>query len=78
VRLVHPFRERVVATVNAAPEFEVVAEGKCGSGAVRIARQECPDIMLLDVNMSDDGIDAARKITTLRPSVKTVMLTRCE
>jgi two-component system nitrate/nitrite response regulator NarL len=75
----HPiFREGVVATVNAAPEFEVVAEGKCGSDAVRIARQECPDIMLLDVNMSDDGIDAARKITTLRPSVKTVMLTSCD
>jgi two-component system nitrate/nitrite response regulator NarL len=75
----HPlFREGVVTTVNAAPEFEVVAEGKCGSDAVRIARQECPDIMLLDVNMSDDGIDAARKITTLRPSVKTVMLTSCD
>jgi two-component system, NarL family, nitrate/nitrite response regulator NarL len=72
----HPqFRDGVVATVNAAPEFEVVAEGKCGSDAVRIARQQCPDILLLDVNMSEGGIDAARKITTLSPSVKTVMLT---
>jgi len=33
---------------------------------------------LLDVNMSDGGIDAARKIKTLRPSVKTVMLTSCD
>jgi two-component system, NarL family, nitrate/nitrite response regulator NarL len=75
----HPlFREGVVATVNAAPEFEVVAQGKCGSDAVHIARQQCPDIMLLDVNMSDGGIDAARKIKTLRPSVKTVMLTSCD
>ena len=76
----HPlFREGVVATVNAAPEFEVVAQGKCGSDAVHIARQQCPDIMLLDVSMSNGGIEAACKITTeittLRPSVKTVMLT---
>jgi CheY-like chemotaxis protein len=47
---------------------------------VHIARQQCPDIMLLDANMSDGGIDTARKIKTLRPSVKTqgaeVRLTR--
>jgi chemotaxis response regulator CheB len=41
----------MVATVNAAPEFEVVAQGKCGSDAVRIAQRECSDIMLLDVSM---------------------------
>ncbi len=69
------FREGVVETVNAAPEFEVVAQGKCGSDAVRIAQQQFPDIMLLDVNMPDGGIVAARKIATLSPSVKTVMLT---
>lgn len=72
----HPlYRDGLVETVNAVPEFEVVAQGKCGGDAVRIARHHCPDIMLLDVNMSDSGIDAARQITTLSPSVKTVMLT---
>lgn len=75
----HPlFRDGVVATVNAEPEFQVVAQGGCGSDAVRIARHQSPDIMLLDVSMQDSGIDAAREISTISPSVKTVMLTACE
>jgi two-component system nitrate/nitrite response regulator NarL len=75
----HPlFRDGVVATVNAVPEFQVVAQGGCGSDAVRIARQQHPDIMLLDVNMPESGIDAAREISAISPSVRTVMLTSCE
>lgn len=75
----HPlFRNGVVATVNAVPEFQVVAQGACGSDAVRIARQQQPDIMLLDVNMPESGIDAAREILAISPSVKTVMLTACD
>lgn len=75
----HPlFRDGVVATVNAAPEFQVVAQGDCGSDAVRIARHQSPDIMLLDVCMPENGIDAARQISAMSPTVKTVMLTACE
>ena len=75
----HPlFRDGVVATVNGAPEFEVVAQGENGSDAVRIALHECPDIMLLDVCMPGNGIDAAREISAITPSVKTVVLTACE
>jgi two-component system nitrate/nitrite response regulator NarL len=75
----HPlFRDGVVATVNGAPEFEVIAQGESGSDAVRIARHQRPDIMLLDVNMPESGIDAAREISAITPSVKTVMLTGCE
>jgi two-component system nitrate/nitrite response regulator NarL len=75
----HPlFRDGVVATVNAVPEFQVVAQGECGGDAVRIARQHCPDIMLLDVNMPESGIDATREISAISPSVKTVMLTACD
>jgi DNA-binding NarL/FixJ family response regulator len=75
----HPlFRDGVVATVNAVPEFQVVAQGASGSDAVRIARQQHPDIILLDVNMPESGIDAVREISVISPSVKTVMLTACE
>ena len=75
----HPlFRDGVVAMVNAVPEFQVVAEGESGGDAVRIARQHRPDIMLLDVNMPESGIDAAREISAMTPSVKTVILTGCE
>src|ERR1700719_1508528 len=72
------FRDAVVAVVGASPEFEVIAQGACGSDAVSIARDECPDILLMDVKMSDCGIEAAREITAISPSVKTVMLTSCD
>jgi DNA-binding NarL/FixJ family response regulator len=75
----HPlFRDSVVATVSAAPEFEVIAEGQTGSDAVRIARNHCPDIILLDVCMPESGIDAAREISAISPSVKIVTLSACE
>lgn len=75
----HPlFRDGVVATVSAAPEFEVIAEGQNGSDAVRIARHQCPDIILLDVCMPENGIDAAREISATSPSVKIVTLSACD
>src|SRR5215468_8375189 len=70
-----PYRHGVVATVNDAVEFEVIAEGECGTDAVRIARDYHPDIMLLDENMPLSGINAAREISRTCPSVKTILLT---
>ena len=70
-----PYRNGVVSTVNDTIEFEVVAEGECGADAVRIARDYLPDIMLLDENMHVSGIKAAREISRICPSVKTILLT---
>jgi two-component system nitrate/nitrite response regulator NarL len=75
----HPlFRDGVVTTVNDTTEFEVVAQGECGSDAVHIAQQLLPDIILLDANMPVSGIEAAREISKRCPSVKTIMLTSLE
>jgi DNA-binding NarL/FixJ family response regulator len=70
-----PYRNGVVTTVNDTADFEVVAEGECGTDAVRIARDYHPDIMLLDENMPASGIKAAREISRTCPSVKTILLT---
>ena len=70
-----PYRNGVVTTVNDTLEFEVVAEGECGTDAVRIARDYLPDIMLLDENMPVNGVKAACEISRIYPSVKTILLT---
>lgn len=70
-----PYRNGVVTTVNDTIEFEVVAEGECGTDAVRIARDYLPDIMLLDENMPVNGVKAACEISRIYPSVKTILLT---
>jgi len=53
----------------------VVAEARNGVEAVELARQERPDVALLDLRMPElDGIEAARRIYAERP-LPIVMLT---
>lgn len=75
----HPlFREGVVHTLRNARVLEVVGEGGTADDAVRIAREELPDILLLDVSMPGGGIDAARSIAQVCPIIKMIMLTVSE
>lgn len=75
----HPlFREGVVHTLRSARVLEVVGEGGTADDAVRIARQELPDIVLLDVSMPGGGLEAARSIARVCPIVKTIVLTVSE
>jgi two-component system nitrate/nitrite response regulator NarL len=72
----HPMlRSGVTHTLKAEPDFEVVGEGGSASDALRIARDELPDIMLLDVSLPGGGIEAAQAIASACPVVKVVMLT---
>jgi two-component system nitrate/nitrite response regulator NarL len=72
----HPMlRAGVTHTLKAEPDFEVVGEGGTANDAIRIARDELPDIMLLDVSLPGGGIEAAQAIASACPVVKVVMLT---
>jgi response regulator NasT len=55
--------------------FEICAEARDGMEAVELAREEQPDLAILDVRMPRlDGIEAARKILEERP-IPIVILT---
>jgi two-component system, response regulator PdtaR len=55
--------------------FEVCAEARDGEEAVELAREQTPDLALLDVKMPRlDGIEAARRILDERP-IPIVMVT---
>jgi two-component system, NarL family, nitrate/nitrite response regulator NarL len=72
----HPMlRAGVTHTLMAEPDFAVVGEGGSASDAIRIARDELPDIILLDVNMPGGGIEAVQAIASVCPVVKVVILT---
>jgi two-component system, NarL family, nitrate/nitrite response regulator NarL len=75
----HPlFREGVAQVIRSSHALEVVGEGATADDAIRIAKNDLPDIILLDVNMPGGGIEAARAIARECPIVKLIMLTVSE
>jgi two-component system nitrate/nitrite response regulator NarL len=56
----------------------VVGQAADAEGAVRVVREELPDIVLLDVTMPGGGIQAAQKIAAACPATRIIMLTVSE
>lgn len=75
----HPlFREGVVQTFCNSEGFELVAMGASCDDAVRIAKSEGVDIMLLDIQLPGGGITAAQLINALPSRTKIIMLSASE
>jgi DNA-binding NarL/FixJ family response regulator len=55
-----------------------VGQAENAEEAVRIIREELPDLALLDITMPGGGIEAARKIAAVCPATRIVMLTVSE
>lgn len=71
------FREGLTLLINAQPDMEVVAQAENGREAVRLARDEHPDIAIMDVSLPElGGTEATEAIHARSPEVKVVALTR--
>ena len=61
--------------LESQPGFEVVADAADGRGAVALAEQHTPDVVVMDVAMPVlNGIEAARQITARLPHTAVVFL----
>ena len=75
----HPmFREGAVEIFACTDDIEVVAEGATAADALRVAQELRPDVILLDIRLPGDGLEAAASIARTFPGVRAVMLTASE
>ncbi len=69
------FREAACAVVGAAPGFETVGQTACGIEALELADRLHPDVVLLDLDMTEpDGIETARLMTAREPPPLVVLV----
>ena len=72
----HPlFRSGVVGSLQRDAGLEVVGLGATADEAARIAQEEKVHVLLLDLSIPGDGLEAARAIGRNNPCVKIIFLT---
>jgi DNA-binding NarL/FixJ family response regulator len=71
-------RAGVIRALTLDDTIEVVGEGASAMDAIELARTHRPDLILLDISMPGDGIEAARSISSLSNPPQIVMLTASE
>ncbi|MBJ6802133.1 response regulator transcription factor [Geomonas propionica] len=68
-------RQGLRALIDKEDDMMVSAEAGTGAEAIRLTRDERPDIIVMDISMPDtNGIDATRSITAAFPEVKVLAL----
>ena len=70
------FREGLREMLERQSDFDVVGEAADGLETVRMARELCPDIVLMDIHMPLlDGIAASRRISDVCLKSRVIILT---
>lgn len=68
-------RENIRKLLQFEPDIEVVAAARTGKEGIALAKQNRPDVVLMDINMPDmDGISATDQITRDSPTTQIVIL----
>lgn len=73
------FRDGLRALLSPVDDISVVGEAATGSGAVALAQELSPDVVLMDVAMPDlNGIDATVRCKEVAPNSAVVIVTMTE
>jgi len=71
-------REGIRRLLEDKKGIKVVAEGKSGEEAIKLAKIHDPDVILMDVRMPGiGGLEATRKINRSYPDIKILNVTAC-
>jgi DNA-binding NarL/FixJ family response regulator len=72
------FRDGVRALLSVTADIEVVGEAGDADGAVALATEELPDVVLMDLQMPGGGLAATERIAASAPGVAVLVLTMFE
>src|SRR5690348_12730074 len=68
-------REGLRSLLEAEPDIRVIAEAGDGRTAVQVAREQNPDVVVMDIAMPHlNGVEATRQIMSSNPHAKVVAL----
>lgn len=72
------FRDGLATILSAETDIEVVGQAGNAEEAVELAREQLPDLVLLDIDMPGGGLEAARSIAEQCLVTKIIILTASE
>lgn len=72
----HPIvRRGLCSLLQAEPDFEIISEAATGAEAIAQSSALQPDVIVLDISLPDfSGIEAARRIREIAPSVELLLV----
>ncbi|MCP4419837.1 MAG: response regulator transcription factor [Chloroflexi bacterium] len=69
-------RQGVRFFLESQEEFDIVGEAESGETAVKLAAEQIPDVVLMDLVMPEmDGVEATRQVKKISPRSQIVVLT---
>jgi DNA-binding NarL/FixJ family response regulator len=72
-------REATAELIDHQPDMRVVGQTGTGEGALALARELCPDVVVMDIAMPRlDGLAATRQILAHCPAIRVLVLTAHE
>ncbi len=72
----HVVRKGISYLLSMEEDIEVVGEAEDGNEGIKMAKELCPDVVILDITMPNlNGIDAVRRIKKSVPNTKVIILT---